>query len=72
MWNQPIFREVPACHQPLSMIQNSRRGSVRIQVINFEQLSICDGILRNQSEVEHVTFLVFYLIEVLIWRGAFC
>ncbi len=24
------------------------------------------------SEVEHVTFSVFYLIEVLIWRGTFC
>ena len=26
----------------------------------------------NQSEVEHVTFSVFYLIEMLIWRGIFC
>ncbi len=31
----------------------------------------CDAIEGNQSEVKHVTFLVFYLIEVLIRRGTF-
>ncbi len=33
--------------------------------------SICDKILGRQSEVLHVTFSVFYLIEVLIRRGTF-
>ncbi len=26
---------------------------------------------RETREIEHVTFSVFYLIEVLIWRGTF-
>ena len=33
---------------------------------------ICDAIQGNQSEVERVTFSIFYLIEMPIWRGTFC
>ncbi len=32
----------------------------------FDDCKICDVILGNQSEVEHLTFSIFYLIEVLI------
>ena len=33
---------------------------------------ICVAIYRDQSDVAHVTFSVFYLTEKLIWRGTFC
>ncbi len=46
---------------------------IMLQLLNFDAPSpyshICDA---NQSEVEHVTFSAFYLIEVLIKRGTFC
>ncbi len=37
----------------------------------YSSTFICDAIYGNQSEVEHVTFPVFYFIEVLSWRGTF-
>ncbi len=37
--------------------------------IGFFVLIIWDAILENQSEIKHVTFSVFYLLEVLIGRS---
>ena len=42
------------------------------QMVITRFYKICDAIQGNQSELEHVTFLVFYLIGVLIWRGTLC
>ncbi len=39
--------------------------------INRTHIIMCCD-LGNQSDVKHVTFSVFYLIEVLIRRGTFC
>ncbi len=39
---------------------------------SFVASNICDAIWGNHSDVEHVTFSDFYLIELLIWRGTFC
>ena len=44
-------------------------GALHIEIVWIQK---CDAISGNQSEGKHVTFSVFYLIEVLIWSGTFC
>ncbi len=43
-----------------------------VQFLSYVKMVKCDVILGDQSKIEHVTFSVFYLIEVLTWRGTFC
>ena len=46
------------------------------QNIRFDKMKhlrfTCDAIKGNQLELEHVTFSIFYFIQVLIWRSTFC
>ena len=34
-------------------------------------MNICDAIKQNESEVEHSTFLVFYIAELTIFNAVF-
>ena len=53
--------------------QNKDNASPTMRMFSMNKTRYkCHVILGNQSEVKYVTFPVFYLIEVFIWRGTFC
>ncbi len=56
-------------HQSITQ-SHSIYQSINLSINNSitSTIYICDAISGNQSEMERVTFSVFYLVEVLIWR----
>ena len=63
-WNYYIF--VPKLSWKNRHLQNTKMSIVGFCSISMCWITLCDTILGNQSEVEHVSFSVLYLIELLI------
>ena len=55
----------------MGMLQFAKAGFCWLGLLSGK-FALCDAIWRDQSELAHVTFSVFYLIEVLTWRSTFC